>query len=527
MAQTNASLYVGNLGEEINEHTLYEHFKEIGPIVSVRVCMDAHDTHKSLRYGYVNFQNPADAENAVERLNCSKLGQTYIRVSRIERDPSKRRLGQNNLVVRHLPAEFDVPELKDLFGKYGTISSLHVATDETGRSRGYAHVQFSTPEAAKVAIEEANDLEIGGQKISVVPYNHNYQDERRKNFTNTYVRNISTDVTNEKLAAAMGKFGAVTSAVVRVDADGTHRRFGFCNFESHESAMKAIEECNEKVVAGLSQGEEAIQIARFMSRNERMREREKRRQARRAENAKYPSLYVKNFNEDTTEEMLRNIFSRCGEVIAVHIMRDRTDRNISRGFGFVAVKDHETVMRCTGELHGSTELGSKPLYVSVAMRRDARRAQMQQSLMQQRRMPMPMGPMGNMFGQRMNYNMPPNMMMQPNMMGPRMNQRPMRPPMRQPVHQMPAPHHQPQPQPPQQQSLSNLIANMNPEQAKNTLGERVYNYIMQRHPNEAAKVTGMLLEMDNAEIISLLEHPDQLESKVAEALDVLARHSGM
>lgn len=36
-----------------------------------------------------------------------------------------------------------------------------------------------------------------------------------------------------------------------------------------------------------------------------------------------------------------------------------------------------------------------------------------------------------------------------------------------------------------------------------------------------AKVTGMLLEMDQTEVLHLLESPDALKAKVAEAMEVL------
>lgn len=534
MSQPNPSLYVGNLAADISEHSLFEHFKEIGPIVSVRVCMDAQDNRKSLGYGYVNFQNPADADSALERLNATKLGGQYIRVSRVERDPSKRRAGQNNLVITHLPVQFDIPDLKELFSKYGTIASLHIATDETGKSRGYGHVMFSTPEASKAAIDEVNGMEIGGQKITVTAYNHTYQEEKKKNFSNLYVRDLNPNITSESLTKILSQFGTVTSATVRLDEEGKSKRFGYCCFATHEEAVKAIEACNEKVFPELSEGETPIKMDRFISKGERQRNHEKARQLRRAENAKYPSLYVKNFDETVTDEILRDFFNRCGEVRAAHVMRDRTNPNVSRGFGFVTVKDHATAERCLTELRDTLEISKGPLYVAPAMRRDARRNQVMQSMNQQRRMPGPgaMGPMGGIFpmGNRMGFGgMPPmgNMGMQMGMnqgMGvPRQMARPMpartmpvaRPPMSQPIAQ------------PQQQSLAMVIANMSPEQAKNVVGERIYNTIIAKHPNEAAKVTGMLLEMDNSEILHLLENPDQLDAKVNEALDVLAKHQVM
>lgn len=40
-------------------------------------------------------------------------------------------------------------------------------------------------------------------------------------------------------------------------------------------------------------------------------------------------------------------------------------------------------------------------------------------------------------------------------------------------------------------------------------------------PDLVAKITGMLLEMDNSELLLLLESPDSLATKVEEAVEVL------
>lgn len=48
---------------------------------------------------------------------------------------------------------------------------------------------------------------------------------------------------------------------------------------------------------------------------------------------------------------------------------------------------------------------------------------------------------------------------------------------------------------------------------------------LQFQPELAGKITGMLLEMDNAELLLLLESPDALLLKVDEALQVLQQHA--
>ena len=45
--------------------------------------------------------------------------------------------------------------------------------------------------------------------------------------------------------------------------------------------------------------------------------------------------------------------------------------------------------------------------------------------------------------------------------------------------------------------------------------------MLQMQPDLAAKITGMLLEMDNSELLVLLDTPESLAAKVEEAVQVL------
>lgn len=48
--------------------------------------------------------------------------------------------------------------------------------------------------------------------------------------------------------------------------------------------------------------------------------------------------------------------------------------------------------------------------------------------------------------------------------------------------------------------------------------------IASMHPDMAGKITGMLLEIDNSELLHMLEHSASLKAKVDEAVAVLQAH---
>ena len=67
-------------------------------------------------------------------------------------------------------------------------------------------------------------------------------------------------------------------------------------------------------------------------------------------------------------------------------------------------------------------------------------------------------------------------------------------------------------------SLAAQLAQASPDQQRIIIGEALYPLV---EAAAAAKVTGMLLEMDQSEVLHLIEDQGALNSKVAEAMHVL------
>ncbi|XP_061098934.1 cold-inducible RNA-binding protein B-like isoform X1 [Conger conger] len=72
-------LFVGSLNYQTSEEALEVAFGKYGVILKVDVIRD-RDTGRSRGFGFVTFQNPEDAKDAMEALNATELEGRCIRV---------------------------------------------------------------------------------------------------------------------------------------------------------------------------------------------------------------------------------------------------------------------------------------------------------------------------------------------------------------------------------------------------------------------------------------------------------------
>ncbi len=77
-------------------------------------------------------------------------------------------MSQARLFVGNLSYQTGENDLQDYFAQAGAVTSVNLMLDKmSGRSRGFAFVEFATPEEAQKAIDQFHDKDFQGRKITV------------------------------------------------------------------------------------------------------------------------------------------------------------------------------------------------------------------------------------------------------------------------------------------------------------------------------------------------------------------------
>jgi polyadenylate-binding protein len=368
-----ASLYVGDIHPDITETQLFDIFKQIGPVASIRVCRDAV-TRRSLGYAYVNYHNLGDAERAIDLFNYKEIRGKPCRIMWSQRDPSLRKSNQGNIFIKNLHKDIDNKALYDTFATFGNILSCKVATDENAVSRGYGFVHYESQAAADLAISKVNGKLLNGKKAFVGPFipRKDRSAEASSKWTNVYVKPLEKTVDDKQLLDMFTPFGKITSVAVMRDENGESKGFGFVNFENHEEAEKAIDALNEKEING-----KQLFVGKAQKKSEREKElKDMFLKIQRERMSKYQgvNLYVKNLDDAVDDEKLRQAFAPYGTITSAKVMLD--DKEVSRGFGFVCYSTPEEATKAVTEMNGKM-IGNKPIYVALAQKKEQRRAQLE------------------------------------------------------------------------------------------------------------------------------------------------------
>ncbi|XP_077362195.1 polyadenylate-binding protein 1A-like isoform X2 [Festucalex cinctus] len=518
-------------------------------------------------------------------MNFDLINGQPMRIMWWQRDPALRKSGLGNIFVKNLDRSIDNNVLYDIFSFFGNIMSGKVVCDENG-SKGYGFVHFQTQEAAERAIVEMNGKLIKDRKIFVGHFKSRKDREaelavRAKEFTNVYVKNFGDEVDDNMLRDMFSTYGNTTSVRVMMDDHGSCRGFGFVSFARHEDAQKAVDEMNGKEFHS-----RIIYVSRAQKKVERQAElKRKFEQMKQDRISRYQgiNLYVKNLDDSIDDECLRKEFEPFGIITSAKVM---TQGGRSKGFGFVCFSSPEEAGKAVSEMNGRI-VATKPLYVALAQRKEERQAYLTRQYIQRMTTvpnqvitpyqvaPPPayfMAPIPQAQNRTAAYypaaqlcasprwttadyqnmptaavNPPAYALARPPSQGPRgmsgqravsqtLSPQPESPPT--PVcgvpqftyatggihspssHMQPTQYtgHTPKP------LTASMLASAPPLEQKQMLGECLFPLIQRMHQDLAGKITGMLLEIDNSELLHMLESPESLGSKVDEAVAVLQAH---
>ena len=133
-----ATVYVGNLDQKLNEELLWELFVQCGPVVTIHMPRDKiTNEHQVILifyeilifldqgYGFVEFRSEEDADYAIKIMHMIKLYGKPIKVNKASQDKRTQEVGAN-LFIGNLDPEVDEKMLYDTFSSFGMILSTKV-----------------------------------------------------------------------------------------------------------------------------------------------------------------------------------------------------------------------------------------------------------------------------------------------------------------------------------------------------------------------------------------------------------------
>ncbi|KAJ8505120.1 hypothetical protein OPV22_006006 [Ensete ventricosum] len=171
-------LFVGNLPFNVDSSQLAGLFQRAGNVEMVEVIYDKQ-TGKSRGFGFVTMSTVEEVEAATQQFNGYTLEGRPMRVNsgpppRKDELPSRGfRAGgnldvANRVYVGNLSWGVDNLALETLFSEQGKVLEARVVYDrESGRSRGFGFVTYTSAEEVENAISLLNGTDLDGRSIRV------------------------------------------------------------------------------------------------------------------------------------------------------------------------------------------------------------------------------------------------------------------------------------------------------------------------------------------------------------------------
>ncbi|KAI8322899.1 RNA-binding domain-containing protein [Martensiomyces pterosporus] len=173
------SAFVGNMPFNVTDETLTELFSQFGKVTGARVSIKAA-SGRSRGFGYVDFATDEARKKAIEASGEVDIEGRKLKVE--ETTSSAREAGAkfdggsdgkgkkksdklNTLFVGSISFNSTEESIRAAFSKYGHIAAIRLPTDpDTGRLKGFCHIEFSNAKDAAKAME-LNGTEVDGRKV--------------------------------------------------------------------------------------------------------------------------------------------------------------------------------------------------------------------------------------------------------------------------------------------------------------------------------------------------------------------------
>ena len=325
------------------------------------------------------FKDHEKANEARNSLNMKRLKGKALNIMWHEKDNSIRYNNTANIFVKGIPSDVKPREVFELFNKYGEIISSKICEDEDGDLLGYGYINYYSLDSAESAIKDLNKKNIWGSVLEI----EHFQKKNERLQTNLgnnsiYIKNIPDKINESDMKNIFKKFGDITWSKVLTDNNG--RKFAIIVFNNTESALKAKEEMNDKKIEGSDIG---LYVDLLQKKSERKRFlTTKIGDINNKLNQEYKNcnLYIKNLPLDLTDDKLKEIFEKYGEVKSVKIskfilvtkIKDKyKEIEQSRGFGYVCYTNPESATKAIESLNEKNlpgyENSKRPIIISLFM----------------------------------------------------------------------------------------------------------------------------------------------------------------
>ncbi|KAL9408459.1 hypothetical protein AB3S75_046926 [Citrus x aurantiifolia] len=166
----NTKLYFGNLPYNVDSAQLAGIIQDYGSPELVEVLYD-RETGRSRGFAFVTMSTVEDCNAVIENLDGREYLGRILRVNFSDKPKPKVPLYAETdfkLFVGNLSWSVTTESLTQAFQEYGNVVGARVLYDgESGRSRGYGFVCYSTKAEMETALESLNGVELEGRAMRV------------------------------------------------------------------------------------------------------------------------------------------------------------------------------------------------------------------------------------------------------------------------------------------------------------------------------------------------------------------------